>query len=343
MSDYTLREQLRTTWTRLEAEQTTGEHRLRVAPLPVVTDRGPLMAAVDHEGLRHLLVPVDSRKKLSREFRGQVLHLRKRPLEDEDSYQSYADLACLRADFWDLFTEMCVDVLETTRPLPRYPVKALYLVIDRWKALFHRQSPVLGPEQLLGLFGELLVLARLLRIDAQAHRLWLGPDGHRHDFSSDSVAVEVKASTATEGRRPRIHGLDQLDPVAEGGSIALVWVRLSSSLSESAGESLPELVERVLELADDDGSLLGRLARAGYQPSDAEHYRSVRFVVEEQRWYRADSPGFPGLTTRTLAEAGVSVSVLDVEYTIDLSGDLPAPMPVGDVTKLIEQMTLENA
>ena len=42
-----------------------------------------------------------------------MLRLRKRPLEDEDTYQTYADLACLRDDLSDVFTKLCVDVLST--------------------------------------------------------------------------------------------------------------------------------------------------------------------------------------------------------------------------------------
>lgn len=329
-------------WTELESEPTTNERRLRTAPLPVPTKRGPLATAVDHAGRRHLLVPVDSRRPLARKFSGSVLQLTRRPLEDEDSYQVYADLACLRADFLDLFTEMCAQVGEVARKYPENPVKALYLVTDRWKALFEKHFPKLGPEQMAGLFGELLVLDRLLDHDPAAHRLWRGPEGHRHDFSSGCIAVEVKASTDEKERRPRIHGLDQLE-APSGSELWLTWFRLLRTNSETFGLSFLELVRRMREKAEDETALLILLSQAGYSPADDDQYGDIRFAVQEERWYRVDEPGFPALTSQDLTSAGVPVSVQDVEYTINLSGDSPAPLPTDQVPQVIDRMTQEGS
>lgn len=220
-------------WTALEARPTTGEHRLRVSHLPVTTGEGPIAAAVDQEGHHHLLVPVNSRTKVRSGLDGPVLRLRKRPLEDEETYQTYADLACLQDDFEDLFTKLCADVLSTVGGAPQHPLKGLYRVLDRWKALFQTKGPALGPEQLAGLFGELLVLDRLLERDPGAHRLWAGPKGHRHDFSTGLEAVEVKTAVEPSGRKPRIHGLDQLEPPKDG-SLHLVWVALHRMTASGA-------------------------------------------------------------------------------------------------------------
>ncbi|OAH13400.1 PD-(D/E)XK motif protein [Streptomyces jeddahensis] len=341
MNEDTLRRLVEEHWTALEAEQTTGEHRLRVAQLPVITEGGPLAVAIDYEGHRHVLVPVHANRKIRPGMEGPVLRLRKRALEDEETYQQYADLSCLRNDLSDLFTELCVDVLGAAEELPENPVKALYRVLDRWKALFRTQGTPLGPEQLAGLFGELMVLNRLLETDSSAHRLWRGPEGHRHDFSAGTIAVEVKSSTAREGRKPRIHGLDQLEG-PEGGTLALAWFRLHPTTVNGSGPAFVELVDRALRMCDDEGALLELLAEAGYRPSDADRYRDVRFVIGEERWYRVD-PGFPGLTGQALVAAGVPVSVLDVEYTIDLSGETPVPLAPGQVTQMIDSMIQEYA
>ncbi|MFF4708833.1 PD-(D/E)XK motif protein [Streptomyces sp. NPDC001288] len=325
-------------WSALEAAPASGERRLRVSQLPVTTGQGTLAAAVDHDGHRHILVPVHSHQKLRSALNGPVLHLRKRALEDEDTYQTYADLSCIRSDFNDLFTELCTSILSATEKLPDNPVKALYQVIDRWKALFQTQGSVLGPEQVAGLFGELLVLNRLLQVDSSAHRLWHGPEGHHHDFFNGNLAIEVKASTGGEGRRLRAHGLDQLD-APTGGTLWLIWFRLQRIVSGGVG--FLELIEKALHSADDDNSLLELLAQAGYRPSDNDRYRDARFVVDEERWYEV-TPAFPSLTRRSLLEAGVPISVLDVEYTVDLSG-APAPMPADAVTRTIDRMIQEPA
>ncbi|MFF7127832.1 PD-(D/E)XK motif protein [Streptomyces sp. NPDC008240] len=341
MSGDAFREMVEEHWAALEAAPTSGERRLRVSQLPVLTEQGALVAAVDHDGFRHVLIPVHSHLKIRSGLDGPVLQLHKRPLEDEETYQTYADLACLRTDLNDLFTELCADVLAATEGLSNNPVRALYRVLDRWKALFQPQGAVLGPEQLAGLFGELLVLDRLLDLDPSAHRLWRGPEGHHHDFTSGDLAVEVKTSTKGEGRRPRVHGLDQLD-APEGGTLSLAWFRLHRTIGGGSGVGFLELLERTLRSCDDESALLALLAHAGYRSVDAERYRDVRFVVTEERWYEVTA-GFPSLTSRTLVSAGLPISVLDVEYTIDLSGGTPVPMAPDTVSRTIDRMIQESA
>ncbi|MEU5367734.1 PD-(D/E)XK motif protein [Streptomyces sp. NPDC005951] len=341
MSDEGLRRTVEESWDALEAERTTTERSLRAAPLPVESGEGPLVAAVDHEGYRHLLVPVPANRKIRSSPDGPVLRLNKRALEDADTYQNYADLTLLQGDFGDLFTQLCVDVLDATRGLPQSPVKALYGVLDRWKALFRTQGPALAPEQVAGLFGELMVLRRLLEKDPSAHRLWRGPSGYRHDFWGGTTAVEAKTSTSSEGRRPRIHGLDQLE-APDGGCLWLVWTRLQRVVSAEVGIGFTELIRHALDLCDDERALLDLLAEAGYRPADADRYRGVRYSVGEERWYRV-TPDFPGLTGKALTSAGVTISALDVAYSIDLSGEPPVPLSNDQVDSVLERLALEPA
>jgi hypothetical protein len=328
-------------WGALGTRPSTGEHRLRVAQLPLMTDEGPLAAAVDHEGHRHLLVPVRAQRKIRTGLNGPVLQLRKRPLEDEETYQTYADLVCLRDDLNDLFTELCVDVLQAVQALPENPIKGLYRVLDRWKALFQTHGPILGPEQLAGLFAELLVLERLLQREPSAHRLWQGPRGYRHDFSIGNLAIEVKAGTDVNRRRPRIHGLDQLESPTEG-QLHVAWFGLHRVTTPDVGRGFTELIEQTLRLCDDETELLGLLAEAGYRTMEKNLYGDVRFVVGEESWYLVE-PGFPRLTRNELRLAGLSVQVLDVEYTIDLSGETPAALMTDEVTHVIDRFVQESA
>ncbi|GGT91310.1 PD-(D/E)XK motif protein [Streptomyces lateritius] len=341
MNEDILRDLVEERWSALEAAQPSDEGRLRVAQLPVAVEHGsPLAVGIDHNGCRHVLVPITANRKVRPGIDGPVLRLRRRSLEDEDSYQTYADLACLRSDLNDLFTELCVDVVEAAERLPENPVKALHHVLDRWRALLQMQGAPLTGERLAGLFGELTVLNRLLARDPSAHRLWQGPTGHRHDFSSGRTALEIKSSTSAEGRRPRIHGLDQLD-VPSDGSLSLVWLRLSRSTGSGSGIPFVELIDRALRLCDDEGSLLELLAAAGYHPSDAERYRGEGFAVAEERWYDVTSD-FPGLTTGRLLAAGLPLSAMDVEYTIDLSGEAISPLTHTEVSQVVEDMLRES-
>ncbi|MGW5438949.1 PD-(D/E)XK motif protein [Nocardia asteroides] len=333
-----LKEVLDDQWRGLLGRPRMEDSVVILAELPVSTAIGSLAVSVDSVGNRHLLVPIGAHQNVRRGLNGPVLLLRKRMLENDGSFHDYADLACLRPDLNDIFTTLCAEILVATEESPENPVKILHRTLDRWRALFLNPGPPLGPQQVAGLFGELVVLERLLERDGGAHRLWTGPSGHRHDFATDAGAVEVKVSTGRDGREVRIHGLDQLEPPV-AGVLGLVWLRLESSVHEGIG--VVELVKRVLDLADDESDVLTRLATVGYRAADNDHYAHVRYSIDEQRWYSVDV-AFPRLTTVDLAAASVSTNVRDVDYTIDLSGDSPAPMEAEDVERHITLMLEES-
>ncbi|GAA0624489.1 PD-(D/E)XK motif protein [Kribbella sandramycini] len=309
-------------WTALSGGAASASDRLRVADTPVMSAAGPLMVALDDAGCRHLLVPVSAERVVRGGLNGPALVLRKRSLVDDDDRRTFADLACLRKDLDDVFTGLCADVLRSVEKEPRDPLKVLYGRLERWRALFQTSSRLLGPEQQAGLFAELTVLQRLLEIDPSAHRTWTGPQRHHHDFSGGGRAVEVKATTVSDGRRIRVHGLDQLEGSPDG--LHLHWVRLEAA--SEAGRSLNSLVDEVLRGCDDEGDMRTRLSAAGYQVADRRHYDQPRFTVAERRAYAVDS-GFPRLIAGDLRAAGVPINVTDVQYTVDLSSEPPVPLP----------------
>ncbi|MEU5758608.1 PD-(D/E)XK motif protein [Nocardia sp. NPDC047648] len=325
-------------WRRLENCPPSMSSVVAVSELPVPTPNGSLAAAIDSGRNRHLLVPVGAHQNVRKGLNGPVLMLNKRTLDDDRTRHDYADLACLRSDLSDIFTTLCADVLIATEAAPENPLKVLNRVLDRWKALFQNPGPPLGPEQRAGLFGELIVLARLLEQDSSAHLLWRGPSGYRHDFATDAGALEVKTSTSPNGRRIRIHGLDQLEPPING-VLGLVWLRLEPTVREGIG--FLDLIDRVLELSDDETAVLNKLASIGYRKADDDHYRHARYAVDEQRWYNVDV-AFPRLTTVDLAAAAISSNVREVNYTIDLSGDTPDPMEDSQVERHIRMMIEEH-
>ncbi|MEV8014935.1 PD-(D/E)XK motif protein [Streptomyces sp. NPDC086554] len=337
------RRALEESWRDLLLAPVSADNRLRTAPLPVTTSRGPVLAAVDHEGHRHLLIPIAGNQHV-REIRdGQVLRLRRRPLEDEEVYQYYADLGCLRRDLDDVFTGLGENVLremarlgeDEQTPASSQALKSLHRVLDRWRALFRTSGTLLGPEQLAGLYGELDILLRLLTENPSAHRLWTGPSGSPHDFSSGTDAVEVKTTTG-DALRVRVHGLRQLEP-PEGGSLQLACMRVERVPEGGEGTSVVDLVERALRLCDDESTLLGLLAEVGYLTVDAERYRTTNFIVREERWY-AVAAGFPRITTADLALAEVPGNVTDVEYTVDLTVPSPSPLPMTGVERHLAAM-----
>ncbi|MFF2551979.1 PD-(D/E)XK motif protein [Nocardia sp. NPDC058058] len=325
-------------WKLLEAAPASTEQTLRVSDLPVDTPSGPVAAAVDSLGNRHVLIPVESHQKVRRNMDGPVLRLIKRPLESKTSYQLYADLACLQRDFNGVFTTLCADVLIAVEGSSGSPLKGMNSVLDHWKALFKTSGSLLGPHQMAGLFAELLILQRMLELSSSAHLLWKGPTRYRHDFSGATTALEVKASLSTEGRRIRVHGLDQLDAPRDG-SLGLVWFRLEPT--DVGGLALQDLVDRIMVFSDDESGLSSLLVEAGYRAADVDQYREVRFNISEERWYRVDS-AFPKLTFGMLSAAGVPMNVQDVEYIVDLSSEPPLPLTDDEAVRYLRSMIEES-
>jgi hypothetical protein len=331
-----LRDIVQQHWQALERDG-RASGRLRVSDLPVETGAGPVVAAVDGDGHRHILLPVHPERRVRGGLDGPALILKKVSLEDGSSLRTFVDLYCARADLNDVFTGLCADVLLHVEAQPGNALKALYGQIDRWRALFRSKSNLLGIEQQAGLFGELVFLERLLDRDPAAHVLWKGPSGYRHDFASARYAVEIKSSLATEGRRVRIHGLDQLD--APPGGLHLYWMRLDSG--SASGRTLNDVATRVTKACDDENALRRLLSAGGYEFLDAPHYENTRFAVVEERCYTVER-GFPRLVASELNAAGVPINVTDVVYTIDLSSEPPHPVDAETSRQLVVSLVREG-
>lgn len=276
-------------------------------------------AAIDASGLRHLLVPLRADQRVRRSTEdGSVLSVRERPLDDGVVRRRYLSIGCLKTELNDAFTSVCADIVEAVRNAPEQQVKASLAAIERWRELLKVSRPRLTAAQLAGLFGELTLLTRLLAADPSATVFWTGPTGHRHDFSAGVNAIEVKTSRTGDATSVRVHGLDQLD-APPGGGLDLMWLHVEQSVS---GTSVPELVAKALQLADDAALLTSGLDALGYQLSESVAYGETRFTVLDERWYTvADS--FPRLTVSQLEAAGLGLQISDVHYTVDLAAAAP--------------------
>ena len=320
-------------WKRLEEERVSGPDHVRTSELPVPTSAGSVLAAVDHMGNRHVLVPLTANQHVRTDHRGAALEVRERPLKNGDIYERYADLGCLRRDLDEVFTGLVSDVLAAVAAAPERPLKALYTVLSRWRDLFRHAPAPLSLDQLAGLFGELVVLHELLAGKSTAVDFWTGPSGHQHDFAVGSHDIEVKTSTAARDRKVRIHGITQLQPPPQG-NLDLVWIRLEPVAER--GTSLVELVEAVRRAGDDDAALLCKLAEAGYLAADAGRYHDMRFEVREQRWYEIHDD-FPRIDP-----AAAPADVSDLDYTLDLAGQRPQATDPDGIRARVNWITREN-
>ena len=219
----------------------------------------------------------------------------------------------------DLFTAMVHDIVNVLRTGVSPSIEGLLRRINLWQDFMSRGSgALLGPEEEIGLFGELHVLELLLDYvpyPAVLLEAWTGPAGGLHDFVFGSGAIEVKTTLSSEGFRATITSLEQLDPAVRS-PLHVAAVRLAA---RQGGLTLPEQVARLRERFPSVGVFDIRLSQAGYLVAMAEHHVR-RFVVPECRLLEVDGR-FPHLTPRS-----VPAGVLSARYTIELDA-IPSGRP----------------
>ncbi|MGY1777100.1 PD-(D/E)XK motif protein [Geodermatophilus sp. SYSU D00804] len=304
-------EKLERLWTAVAARPVVSA--FRTAAVGVDTAQGPVLAGIDAQGHRHLLVPITSRHTLREELEGKAVLLRRRALEDDRRYQEYASLELVDQRLDVLFTALCVEVSDRVAADPDRAVGALREALKDWKALLAGNHEVLTTSALAGLFGELQVLRSLLERDPGAVAFWTGPTGSAQDFHRGPDAVEVKTTTSPEGSTVTVHGTDQLD-VTPPGRLLLHWSRLQTG----EGVSVPELVEQVLGLTDDSARFRALLRKIEYHEIHSGLYAGQRFEVIEQCTYLV-GPGFPRVVPAGLSGDAVLAGVGTIDYTVDLS------------------------
>lgn len=150
------------------------------------------------------------------------------------------------------------------------------------------QRTMLTEEHIVGLMGELLCLEVLLdavdtpELMSPVLDMWRGYTGSR-DFVIDDIGIEVKTTRSTMSSH-KFSGLHQVEPSQAGDVHERKVYLLSIGLTASAGEgqSLPELVERVVR----------RLGGTAQPNTSAWTPLQKRFLTEVANYGRADSLGY---------------------------------------------------
>lgn len=276
--------------------------------------------AVDHEGLRHLLVSVpDGTETPPTVTRGLRVAVSRHQVQGRDP-ADYLDLTCLSDDLAPTFTAVAADIgQEAGTVLPDQRVAAVISALGRWQWFWGVETDRLTEQDALGLFAELWFLYRWEGGVPEAIEAWTASTGSRHDFQWRERSVEVKAT----GRRAdgavlhRIQHLDQLaDP--EGGELYLFSLRVVRD--ELARNTLPNIVDRITERlrgnaqAKDD--LARKLGQRGYSPAFRRRHETPYRILGEHM-YRV-LPGFPRLTVDSFV-GGLQPGIADVSYVLDMA------------------------
>lgn len=285
---------------------------LRTVPVSCPSPTGPVFAALDIEGGRHILLGVGPDSIVAEEV-AKAVSIRRRNLVVGAHHGTFVDLAVHDRRLCEIFVGLVADVLDAiaaggdAATAPRD-------VLLRWRELIDRRLVGrLRQQEAVGLFGELCVLERLMAGAPLSALAWLGPLGHPHDLDLSTRAIEVKSTSAVADAVVEIHGLEQLAAPADK-PLDLVFVRLRADPAARSIVELANAVEAVIEQPDE---FRLRAGAAGLYLDEPERFEEFRFDVVEMRGLHI-TDAVPRIIASTFGD-GVPDELSDVRYRVDLS------------------------
>lgn len=231
----------------------------------------------------------------------------------------------------DLFTTVCADALQVAEETRHGELEAILARLEAWRQFLRERRSGLGRNDVVGLLGELLVLQRLLDLNAALLPAWRSPDDGLHDFEREGHSIEVKA---TLGPATMIHisTLDQLD-AAGTHRLHLMYVRL---IETPDGQDLGDVAQLVRLLLTDEmhrRAFDNALLRRGLMPDDSAARSAPKVGVRDWSAFLVDA-AFP-----KLIRASVPSAVNDATYSLDLRRIAPHATDPDAVIQLFAGMS----
>lgn len=303
-------------WSELKASG-KGDGRLEIPSLAtdVDTGYGKVRYSLGENGERRLLIPIGEAG--SKNIAGETGSLKVRfpRLILVGRYQRFIDLVCADTTLDHVFEDLVHEILGRIAG-GKEPSTAVRGTLEDFRALlFPQRTPEIAVESLIGLLGELYVLSLLAERDPAAVDCWVGPLEMRHDFRTETHAIEVKTSRNTAVSEVLIHGIDQLLPPA-GGYLLLAKVTLEPTPDGSI--HLAGLFKALLTLGVSRQALLDRLSILGCEDPMDPAWNSRAFSLSAlQAWEVTDD--FPRITSEDIKGASLPSGVTRIQYSVDLS------------------------
>lgn len=255
---------------------------------------------------------------LNYEFRGLKFE---KVYDPDNSEFVLLNLVLVDSNIKDVFNSLILDLIENIIHendiniiLKKYSNRLL-----KWQNLFDKANlEGLSNEEQRGLFGELYFLRKFLSDTVNITlkiKSWTGPSKEIKDFQFGSWGLEVKTTSGNNHQKIHISNERQLDT---SNIINLYLNHLSLELREGAGETLPEIVESIIEILKSDIPALNQfknlLFEAGYFEHHRELYLSKGYLIRNNTYYKVEGD-FP-----RLEENKIPSGVGDVKYSIIVSG-----------------------
>lgn len=191
-------------------------------------------------------------------------------------------------------------------------------LLDRWKNLLSLDlERKLSVQELIGLFGELIILKHL--ISSQGTKMfekWVGPLGNRHDFEFEKNSIEVKTSASRNVDEIHINGFDQLNPY-QGKRLSIVRIKVET---EPNGLSVPYLIRTLVgELKIQSFQMYEKLSKLGYHVEHEQSYENIRFQVTNIGIIPVNEQ-FPKISKSVISQVDPNNRINEISYRLNIAG-----------------------
>ena len=220
----------------------------------------------------------------------------------------------------DIFAVLCEDLISniSEESNERKLISTLLNRFEKWKSLFNKFIlNGLSPEAQRGLFGELFFLRKYLVYKSDFQNVlntWVGTSKEIRDFQFNDWALEVKTTIGNNHQKIHISSERQLDTTHLK---TLFLNHLSLEKVQESGESLPQIIESILEILVEDIISINRfkskLYEVGYFEQQAHLYSEIGYHVRQNNYYKVEGD-FP-----RIQESEIRSGVGDVKYSIIIS------------------------
>jgi hypothetical protein len=316
-----------------EKPDTKGDLLVRVVE-DIRWPKDSIFFAVDANNYRHLLISVGEQSRIKTDIKSAGVQIREHILDDIEDRRKFIDMICLKPSLNDLFTILIGEIFDGLNPDLNNSNEICRKTLERWREFIERGlQEKISESQIIGLFGELYILLKLIKRNPRALEYWKGPLGARHDFMIPGISIEVKTSKKRYGRIIEVNGYDQLEPLP-GSSLFIAYIKLEPTPD---GISIKDIIEDILNSSVEKEIFTTLLGGAGFSVEIINSAENLKFRVVEDRIYDVEKD-FPHLTSKSFKGDVLPPGVLKLSYQIDISNEPPFPLNSENLERLIEKI-----
>ena len=272
----------------------------------------------DHNGGLSIRVPCDySCSHAMPLWKNKLITVTKEARESKGSIEGWIIVHFNRHVPDEQVTSLATYIIDAIGPMDMDSEKTVLGVLKEWKKLFVEESSTFGYEKVVGLWGEIHILNKLIDISQEkAINVWTGPISGSHDFAGIDSSIECKTTTNKIVKNVHISSVYQLVRPNQDGTLTLAYVQIEERARD--GKSLTNFIEETAKRLSHPDVFFEKLSHLGYERNVTKTaHTEMTFALCKDSYYDVGGD-FPRVVPTSFAGEKIPADVEDISYTIDL-------------------------